>query len=112
MRLINFAKLLPEIFGALGPPTQWQTCCSAPYPVPARRLPPPWVPSSGPSREEEGYDRDFSAAANIATALNRPSDSSQQCNDYLSLVSGGTSVAPCSWRATFRGISGAWPACW
>ncbi len=43
IRLINFAKLFTgSIPGAWPIPTQWQTCCSAPYPVPVPQLPPPW----------------------------------------------------------------------
>lgn len=37
----------------------------------------------GPIEEEEGYDRDFSAAANIATAPTGLLIPPQQCNDYL-----------------------------
>ena len=47
----------------------------------------------GPIEEEEGYDRDFSAAANIATAPTGLLIPPSNVMITFSLVSGGTSVA-------------------
>ncbi len=62
----------------------------------------------GPIEEEEGYDRDFSAAANIATAPTGLLIPPSNVMITYSLVSGGTSVAALSWRAIFPGSSGDW----
>ena len=60
----------------------------------------------GPIEEEEGYDRDFSAAANIATAPTGLLIPPSNVMITFSLVSGGTSVAALLWQVISRVSSG------
>ena len=62
----------------------------------------------GPIEEEEGYDRDFSAAANIATAPTGLLIPPSNVMITYSLVSGGTSVAALFMAGIYRESSGDW----
>lgn len=60
----------------------------------------------GPVEEEEGYDKNFSAAVNIATAPTGLLIPPSNVMITFAMVSGGTSIAALLWQVIFRGFSG------
>lgn len=68
IRLINFAKVLTgRVPGSWPIPMQWLICCSEPFQAPVWRRHLPWD-HNRPGGKEEGYDDNFAAAVNVATA--------------------------------------------
>ena len=94
MRLINFAKLFTgNIPGALAHTNAVANMLFGAISGSGTAAASAMGSIIGPIEEEEGYDRDFSAAANIATAPTGLLIPPSNALITYSLVSGGTSVA-------------------